>query len=266
MKRPWARRNPDAEERLLPGPTSHWWGEHRSRYQFAARHAAGRTVLDIACGTGFGSRILLDAGARFVVAADLFQDAAREAGSLLAEAVGRGGACVTEGSRLALKSGSIDLVASFETLEHVTANEEFLDELRRVLAPDGLLVLSTPNALISKPVDGKPRNPFHVREFEPRELEAALRARFSDVKILGQRIPAGYRFTPIVELRADMPTDLRTRLAFLSWRIQHHLPFAIKDRWSRLVQGHGFYPGENEWRFVDEGIEGAHALVALCRP
>ena len=264
QKLPPNRRRGDAEERLLPKEGSHWWGEHRSRYRFAAQHAAGRTVLDIACGPGYGSVILRDAGAGFVVAADIALDAARETRAALGDG-GHAGVCLADGSRLAFTSGSMDLVASFETLEHVAATEEFLDELRRVLAPDGLLILSTPNALVSKPVDGKPRNPFHVHEFEPEELAAVLRSRFTDVKILGQKMPPGYRFTPIVELREDMPADLRTRVAFLSWRLQHRLPFAIKDRWSRLAHGRSFYPGENDWRFVAEGIDSAHILVAVCR-
>lgn len=260
-----SRRARESEERLQPERTSHWWGEHRSRYRFAAPHAVGGTVLDVACGPGYGSQMLLDAGAALVVAADVSMEAVGETRVLLGRDH-RAAVCVTDGARLPFRSGTIDLVASFETLEHVERHGEFLDEVRRVLAPTGVLMLSTPNALVTKPVAGKPQNPFHVREFEPDELGSLLKERFSTVTILGQRLPPGYRFTPIVELRGDMPTDLRTRLAFQAWRVQHHLPFAIKERWSRLVHRRSFYPGEDDWLFVDGEVERAHVLLAVCRP
>ncbi|MGH2809029.1 MAG: class I SAM-dependent methyltransferase [Actinomycetota bacterium] len=261
MPRP--RREPG--ERYLPEKTSHWWGEHRSRYRFAAEQARGQAVLDLACGPGYGSRILLDAGAGFVVAADVSLEAVREA-RRVADGTMRAGVCVIDGTRLAFRSGSIGLVASFETLEHVERSGLFLDEIRRVLVPDGLLILSTPNALLTEPVDGRPKNPFHVHEFEPDELRASLAARFSEVHIMGQRVPPSFRFTPFVELRRDMPRDIRTRLAFLSWRVQHRLPFAIKDRLSRAIHGHSFYPGEDDWQFVDHDVDKSHVLVAVCRP
>ena len=256
----------DSIERLTPDPTSHWWGEHRSRYRFAARHIRTGTVLDIACGYGYGSRILLEAGAAFVVAGDISHQAATEAQSELRDLSHRAGVCVTDGARLSLRSGSVDLIACFETLEHMESGEDLVDELRRVLAPDGMLFLSTPNALLTQPVQGEPRNPFHIHEYRPDELEELTKARFSDVRILGQRLPPGYRFTPIVELRGDMPRDLRTRAGFLFWRIQHHLPSALKEQWSRLVHGRSFYPGEDDWLFVSGDVERAHVLVAVCRP
>ena len=251
------------EERLRPSETSHWWGEHRSRYRFASRFAEGRVVLDVACGSGFGSEMLADAGAHFVVAVDVSLEAAREARVAVGD---RAGVFASDGTRLGLKSGSIDLVASFETLEHVEDQEVFLDEVRRVLAPGGLLVVSTPNALVTRPIEGKPRNPFHTREFTPAELEDLLRPRFSNVELLGQRMPSVYRFTPLVELRRDMPRDLATRMSFSWWRLQHKMPFAIKERFSRLLHGRSFYPGEDDWLFTHDGIDGAHVLVAVCRP
>lgn len=253
-----------SEERIQPSKKTHWWGEHRSRYRFASRYAQGRVVLDAACGPGYGSKMLVDAGAPLVVAVDISWDAVREARATAGS--DRTVVCVNDASQLALKPGSIDLVASFETLEHVERQEDFIDEVRRVLSPAGVFVVSTPNALISKPVDGKPRNPFHTREFTPPELEALLRSRFSDVTLLGQRMPPGYRFTPIVELRHEMATDLRTRAGFLAWRLQHKMPFVLKERWSRLRHGRSFYPGEDDWLFVEEDIDRAHALVAVCRP
>lgn len=250
-----------AAERVDIRPTSPWWGEHRSRYHFAARHVRGKTVLDIACGSGFGSKILRDAGAGFVVGADLAWDAVRETSDIDEVSV-----CVTDGTKLALRSASVDVVASFETLEHVQDDVSFVSELRRVLASDGVLVLSTPNAYISRPVDGKPQNPFHIREYEPAQLGDLLESAFSDVTLVGQRARPAYRINPFWQPRHTLPTDLRSRVAVASWRAQHRLPFAVKDRVSRLVHNRGFYPGEYDWIFTPEGIEAAHVIVAVCRP
>src|SRR5207302_1833392 len=92
-----------------------------------------------------------------------------------------------DGTRLPLRHDSIEVIVSFETLEHVPQFDEFVTELRRVLKADGVLLLSTPNALHTRPLDGKPRNPFHVREFTPNELLALLRGSFRRVQLLGQR-------------------------------------------------------------------------------
>src|SRR4051794_32573767 len=66
----------DTLERVVEGATpAHQWAEHRTRYAFASELAAGRRVLDVACGSGYGSRILADAGADTVVGVDLDADA-----------------------------------------------------------------------------------------------------------------------------------------------------------------------------------------------
>ena len=49
------------EERLANDPTSELWGEHRSRYRFAAQFAAGQRILDVASGAGFGLQMLRQA-------------------------------------------------------------------------------------------------------------------------------------------------------------------------------------------------------------
>ena len=79
---------------------------------------------------------------------------------------------------------SFDGVTSFETLEHLHERSQFLAELRRVLRPGGSLVLSTPNASYTKPVNGKPSNPFHIFEYTPLELRAELEVTQLIVEVL----------------------------------------------------------------------------------
>jgi SAM-dependent methyltransferase len=82
---------------------------------------------------------------------------------------------------LPFEDGSFDLVVCFETIEHVPDPEAVLDELRRVMAVDGLLLVSTPNKhqyLVE--------NEFHEREFFHEEFVALLKARFEHVQVLLQ--------------------------------------------------------------------------------
>lgn len=152
--------------------------EHLSRYVWASQFARGRRVLDGACGTGYGSRILAEAGAAEVVGVDLDEEVIAE----LRSAAGAGLAFEpADLRRLPFGDDEFDLIVSFETIEHVPDPEVVLDEFRRVLRPDGLLALSTPNR------DVYPSgNPFHLRELTPSELEAELAKRFKSFRLRRQ--------------------------------------------------------------------------------
>src|SRR5688572_19675174 len=84
-------------ERVSLVPASPYWGDHRSRYHFAGSYLRGRTVLDIACGTGFGGPILLRTGAARVVGMDLEWEGLAEARR---EIVPRYFLCRADGTRL----------------------------------------------------------------------------------------------------------------------------------------------------------------------
>jgi 2-polyprenyl-3-methyl-5-hydroxy-6-metoxy-1,4-benzoquinol methylase len=251
-----------AAERVTLHPGSPWWGEHRSRYHFAGGFAAGKTVLDIACGTGFGGPILLASGAASVVGVDLSAEGLREARRELRQGFSL---CQSDGTRLPLADGSIDLVTSFETLEHVPAYEALVAELERVLRPGGVLVLSTPNALHTRPVDGVPRNPFHVKEFLPEELRRLLARHFPSVEMLGQRTRTEYGSCPFWELPEHVPRDPTGRARTLVWKAIARLPAAARTPASRVLLGREFYPGEHDFQFHTGAQREGHVLVAVCR-
>ena len=157
------------------------------RYRFAAGFARGRRVLDAACGTGYGSRLMKDAGARQVTSIDLSADAfeglyriGAGAGLLLA----RG-----DVSRLPLADGCCDLYTSFETLEHVEDDEGLVAEARRVLGSQGVFLCSTPNRELLSPgnrLEDRPENPYHVREYSISEFRDLLESFFPEVELFGQ--------------------------------------------------------------------------------
>lgn len=153
--------------------------EHLVRYWWAAQAAPGADVLDAACGVGFGTELLLQAGARSAVGVDLSAEAVTAARERCAEAASFYSADVQE---LPLEADSVDLAVCFETIEHVERPERAIAELRRVLRPTGALLISSPNRGVSPP-----DNPYHVREYTTEELEAELAEVFRHVEIIGQQ-------------------------------------------------------------------------------
>ncbi|HYD39853.1 MAG TPA: methyltransferase domain-containing protein [Anaeromyxobacter sp.] len=193
-------------ERFVPGCEGEIEHEHYHRYLFARELAAGRDVLDVASGEGYGAALLAGI-ARSVVGVELDPEiVAHAARSYAAPNLHfRVGRC----EALPLESASVDLVVSFETLEHFEEQRRFLAEVKRVLRPGGLLVLSSPVRGVYSL--GNP-NPFHVRELSRGELEALVRSEFRHLVCLGQ--------TPVVgsALLADEPLPPAIRTGQLFWR------------------------------------------------
>jgi SAM-dependent methyltransferase len=152
--------------------------EHRARYWWATALVSDRNVLDAACGTGYGANILAGAGAKSVVGIDraehVIEFASRQAHT---PATFR----VADLLDLPFPDNTFDVVICFEAIEHVATPERALDELRRVLEPNGVLAVSSPNRGVY--LGG---NPHHHHEFTSGELESALRDRFERVRLLRQ--------------------------------------------------------------------------------
>jgi SAM-dependent methyltransferase len=152
--------------------------EHLCRYWWAAQFAPGRRVLDAGCGIGYGSNMLAEAGAAEVHGVDIAEPVIEAA----AQGAGPGVTFTTgDVAALDLDAESSDLVVCFEVIEHVVDTDAVLDELARVLAPGGLLLISSPNR--DRYVPG---NPHHRYEFLPDELKAELERRFKQVRLLRQ--------------------------------------------------------------------------------
>jgi 2-polyprenyl-3-methyl-5-hydroxy-6-metoxy-1,4-benzoquinol methylase len=155
------------------------YDEHLVRYKLAAQLAAGKNILDIACGSGYGAKILAEAGAQKVTAVDIDVEALEEAkknfGSANLEYKAGDAENIAEADK------AFDLVTSFETIEHLKNAEKYLAEIARVLKQDGVFLVSTPNI----EVFGQ-KNPFHLREFNKSEFEQTLKKNFKNIFILEQ--------------------------------------------------------------------------------
>ncbi|MBS0558324.1 MAG: class I SAM-dependent methyltransferase [Proteobacteria bacterium] len=172
-------------ERFTPECVREIRYEHLARYAFALELARGKRVLDAACGEGYGSAMLASAAAS-VVGMDIAEDA-------IAHARSRYGARPnlrferSDCTALEVTPASFDLVVSFETLEHVAAQEQMIAGFARVLADDGILIVSSPDKRTYSDISGF-RNEFHVRELYRDELLALLAPHFPNVRLFGQKL------------------------------------------------------------------------------
>jgi ubiquinone/menaquinone biosynthesis C-methylase UbiE len=188
--------------------------DHIERYQFAARCLSGMTVLDVACGSGYGSEVLVGGGCRNYIGADIDRDAIGFANrTYSAPGVGF---IRADASALPLAARSVDAVVSMETIEHCSAPGAVLSEFHRVLGVGGMLIISTPNRRITSPGKGlldPPNNRFHLMEFEQGEFLAILRASgFSVDSVWWQRLTLRPLRSPVV--RAIVRRSPFQRFAF----------------------------------------------------
>jgi SAM-dependent methyltransferase len=242
------------------GKRSPYWGEHAARYLFALPSVAGKMVLDIACGTGYGIAIL-KTRAKHVVGVDVDQGALDEAKG---EASPTASVSFGDGLALPFADESFDVVTSFETLEHLHQRIAFLSELKRVLRSGGLLILSTPNANYTQPVDGKPTNPFHIFEYRPEELKAELAGLFDVVTFQGQSLNSNIQISPFYDAQARLPKNISFQTKLFAWKVMNKMPFRIREGVSDLIWKKPFYPTESDYEFSEESIETAPVLVAVC--
>ena len=147
-------------ERYIPSESGQVKYEHLHRYALCEELVREKISLDIASGEGYGAAIL-SKSARQVIGVDLAPQAVQTARQLYGNRPNLhfvAGSCAA----IPLKSHSVDVVTSFETIEHHDKHLEMLAEIKRVLKPDGMLVISSPNRLVYSDAASY-SNPDHVR-------------------------------------------------------------------------------------------------------
>lgn len=176
-------------ERIIPnenfcGNGTNAYLEHSERYNFAAQYVEGKIVLDLACGVGYGSKILSDSKPSKIFGCDISSESIKYANEHYANNNIKFE--TMNATNLQFPDSFFDCIISFETIEHVPEYKKVLNEFHRVLKNDGLLIISTPNKDVTSKGRDKPINPFHFKEFTVNEFSDLLNNLFTNVNLFSQ--------------------------------------------------------------------------------
>lgn len=243
-----------ADERLSFEADSPWKGEHYFRYDEVVKHiGTNDTVLDIACGEGYGTFKIASHTSGKVFGCDVSAEAVSECreqwkkDNLSYQQM--------DGTNLEFESGFFDTVVSFETIEHTTEYLAMLRELNRVAKDGSNLFISTPNIVINSP-SGTVHNPFHTQEWTYDELNAILSNVFDEFKIYGQKYN---RF------EKKGASQLGSKLEWLfTRRLIRKTPLSIQNTISNAVNNKPFYPQPDDFILVDDIKEIVKCQTFFC--
>jgi 2-polyprenyl-3-methyl-5-hydroxy-6-metoxy-1,4-benzoquinol methylase len=233
-------------ERTLPDvpAENYWFRRHLAVYEWIGARVAGLRVLDMACGEGYGAEVLSRSAAR-VVGVDANPDAHEHARLRYV----RQNLRFERGLIDAFDDGSpFDAVAFLQTIEHVRDPVAVLEHLRAMLAPGGVVYVSTPNLLTLAPLGAaKSDNPWHIKEYRAPEFHELCRSVFASVQLLG-----------VFHARKLRAHELALRLG---WDRAHELlgitgPFY--DRFTPAIAA-------SDFAFRPERLDAALDLLAVCR-
>ncbi len=243
-------------ERRAACPTDTQHVVNLSGYVWAARQLGPleqRCVLDLSCGTGYGSDYLA-AGAGRIVGIDCVPNVVAKS---RADYPRSNVAFLTmDACALAFQGASFDCIVSQDTIEHVQDDRRFVSELTRVLKPNGVLIIFTPHG---KGRGIPPTDPYHIREYTPDEFKALLQPHFSTIRWYGRR--QGHRLKTV-----ERSMDTVRNLDPAGFRncvprpIRHWLGSVI----SRVLGGpalHEIVPDDIEYR---EGVTDDTNLIGIC--
>ena len=183
-------------ERYVPSENGTIKYEHLHRYAVAQEFCLGKAVLDIASGEGYGAALLSNS-AKVVFGVDIDSASIEHSKERYSNRENLDfilGSC----AQIPLPDASIDVVTSFETIEHHDQHEQMMQEIRRVLKQDGLLIISSPNKLIYSDACNY-QNPYHVKELYYQEFNDLLNSYFDNIWMYGQRIASSSFLTPVEE-------------------------------------------------------------------
>jgi 2-polyprenyl-3-methyl-5-hydroxy-6-metoxy-1,4-benzoquinol methylase len=169
-------------ERTLPDvpEENYWFRRHLAVYEWIAERVAGRRVVDLACGEGYGSDVLARR-ATAVVGVDANPEAFEHARLKYTRP-----GLTFERDMIEVWTGDVDTVVFLQTIEHVQDPDAVLEHIRGLAGPNGVAYVSTPNLLtLAAPGAEKSGNPWHVKEYRAEEFRTLCAAHFGAVELYG---------------------------------------------------------------------------------
>ena len=266
----------DTSERITPGRQVSLrqhvlYLRHLFAYEYAKSQIPRQArVVEVGCGDGYGVEILSRHVDR-MVGLDVDERVVQHATKRYASEN-----CsfrVYDGVRIPFPDGSFDAALSFQVIEHVEDDSQYVAEIRRVLVSSGVLYLTTPNRLLRVAAGKKPWNPYHLREYIAPELDAVLRPVFAEVQIHGVRAS-----DEVEQIEHERLREIRRMVAFDPLNLRSRIPESVKQWIGRLMegrqrgkdtaasQGAAFDQfGVSDYRAIEGDLEQSLDLLAVCR-
>ena len=185
-------------ERLEVTDYSFLEAEHLHRYAIAKHFCTDKHVLDIASGEGYGSS-LIAMSAQSVVGIDIDELSVTNANDKYS--IKKKNLKFIQGSltKIPLPDNSVDVITSFESIEHISEHEMAFLEFKRVLKSDGVLIISTPDKFYYTDTSGT-KNPYHIKEFYRSEFSSILNKFFLNSVIMQQKYMCGSLIRPYSDM------------------------------------------------------------------
>lgn len=256
-------------ERMHPiGNDQRNYIEHLARYDFAKQFVKnGMSVLDAACGMGYGSYLLATMGCR-VTGVDVSSDALDHARNHYSH----NGLSYTKSDcrNLDFPDEFFDVYISFETIEHFLEQDQYLREAKRVLKKGGVFICSTPNKDIhelNRKKGWMGPNPYHLKELTVDEFRSLTGAHFSEVKYYGQDYdPLALKLREMERIISELRWEIDRLPATLAKRMLPH--FARKwlgskgaQRSQSMADGYTL----DMVKIIKTNIDSADTIIAVCR-
>jgi len=215
-----------------------------ARYHAVKPYVFG-DILDVGCGRGYGFEILQSPDATRTgldLSLEFLREARRNYHSVsLVQATGE---------RLPFRSGSFDTIIAFEVIEHLYDDVGFLNELKRLARPGGVIAISTPNRLIASGGEKQPLNPFHAGEYTAEEFKILLKQLFPDTIVLGQNE------------RRTVDSSRKQLIDNIPIKWKYLLPSHVQVVISVLIR----LPLQiSDCQFSPDDLRSAHTFLAICR-
>ena len=242
--------------------------EHIARYDFARTHLRPGWTLDLACGVGYGTHLLAQHPGVSAVGVDLDHPSLRKA--RVSHPSPRISFLAASGTSLPFRDGCFQNVVSLETIEHIADDHAFLSQITRVLHPDGVCILSTPNSAYTArhQID----NPYHVREYSEDELRRLLLKFFSVVDVSYQGFTDRYHdrvrsyARSIKAQSASLSPTVRLMVNHLYRPLKRLVPSAVTNLGIRRLLRLAYpQPGPSELIIATEPVQDASVLITVCQ-
>ena len=214
-------------------------------------------VLDIACGSGFGTHLIAQKKNTRVIGCDISEQTLAECKNNYSHL----GLTFqyADGTTLPFQDEYFDALISFETIEHTPDYIKMLNEFNRVTKKNGLILLSTPNFTVNSP-SGIIENPFHTQEFTFSQLNDILKSTFKEYKIAGQKYiryenaKGLNKFGKLIEQFFYLKGIRKTSMV-------------IQDSIMRFFTGNNQYPSSKDFKLVEDlkEITNCKTFFAICK-